>query len=441
MNLYWQKKLLNLYALFFLERGYRVMKKALKDPSFWLEAQNKAIPNFAKYIYTIPFYRKRFEDAGITAQAIRTGEDFKKLPPLTKEEYRAYLTEGTKDKNKFKDWMNRQTTGSSGSPLDLYSLPTDRAAEIANLFRCALIQDCGYNPLFDRIFSTMVPKPSAPPKKFALPYIAKMSSISEPKDLVEGYNLAKPDFYYGNKTAILMIATYALENGIPLHVPKCLGSISEPLYESDRKTINAAFGEGKLFDIYGCAETGNFAVDKPSQPNCHFIWHDTHVVNLTNEETNPENSNVSTGQLMLTSLIHKGFPLVNYIVGDTLELTKKNGVPFITKILGRTNDVIKNLDGSSFKWMHINRVMFGLTDIAQFRVIQKSYTDLIFVLAAPKFSAERKKEVESQIKNRALEYFGSDLKTTGKNIKIEWTDRIPPDPTGKIRILVSEIKE
>ena len=27
-----------------------------------------------------------------------------------------------------------------------------------------------------------------------------------------------------------------------------------------------------------------------------------------------------------------------------------------------------------------------------------------------------------------------------KNITFEWHDRIPPDPTGKIRILVSEVK-
>ena len=31
------------------------------------------------------------------------------------------------------------------------------------------------------------------------------------------------------------------------------------------------------------------------------------------------------------------------------------------------------------------------------------------------------------------------MATTGKNINFEWCDIIPPDPSGKVRILISEI--
>ena len=429
------KKLLAWKAL---AKAYNVMKKAQKNPHYWIEEQNRRIPEFVHNIYTIPFYKKRFDEAGITPDDIKTREDFKKLPPLYKEEYREWLLSETKDKEKFKYWMHRQTTGSSGTPLDLYSLPTDRAAEIANLSRCALIQNKGFNPVFGRIFSTMVPKPGPPPKWYQFPYNGKMSSISEPADLVDGYNKARPDFYFGNKTAVLMIAQYSVEHNIPLHQPKCVGSISEPLYETDRKIMNQAYGKGRLFDIYGCAETGNFAVDRPEHPGKHIIWNDTHVVNLLNEEET--GSSVFTGQLMLTSLIHRGFPLVNYVVGDTVELTLENEVPYITKILGRTNDEIKNQDGTTFKWMHINRIMFGLTDITQFRIIQDSITDITFVLASKNMTISRKKEIEDLIDVRSKNIFGIDMNVTAKNIHIKWVDRIPPDPNGKIRILVSNVK-
>ena len=89
--------------------------------------------------------------------------------------------------------------------------------------------------------------------------------MADPKDLVEAYNTARPDFYHGNKTAVLAIAQYALENNIPLHKPKCVASISEPLYDTDRETMTKAYGNC-VFDIYGCAETGNFAVDTPRTP-------------------------------------------------------------------------------------------------------------------------------------------------------------------------------
>ena len=419
---------------------WRTLNRAKKNPHYWVEVQNKCIPEFVEYIYTIPFYKKRFEEVGLKPTDINKREDFTKLPPLTKEEYREWLLEETKDKSKFKYWMHRQTTGSSGTPLDLYSLPGDRAAEIANLSRCALLQGKGFSPFFSRLFSTMTPKVGeAKNKWWSFPYAGKMSSIASPEELVKGYNEARPDFYHGNKTAVLAIAQYALEHDIPLHRAKCVASISEPLYDTDRETMNRAYGNDVVFDIYGCAETGSFAADTWKTPGKHTIWNDTHVVNLYCPEKVDGKNNVYSGQLMITSLIHRGFPLVNYLVGDTIELTIEDEVPYITKILGRTNDVIKNVDGTLFKWMHINRIMFGLTDIAQFRIIQKDLTELLFVLAACGMSENRKKEVEKQIKEKAVEYFGQDMNSTGKIIRFEWCDRIPPDPTGKIRVLISEV--
>lgn len=439
MSLKTQNKHKKLLAWKVLLKRWRTLNRAIKDPRYWMLVQNEEIRDFVKYIYTIPFYKQRFDEAGVNPADIKVREDFKKLPPLTKEEYRAWILEETKDKSKVKDWMHRQTTGSSGTPLDLYSLPTDRAAEIANLSRCALIQQNGFNPFFSRLFSTMTPRVVGGGKTpwYSFPFAAKTSSVAEPKDLVEAYNTARPDFYHGNKTAVLAIAQYALENNIPLHKPKCVASISEPLYDADRETMTKAYGNC-VFDIYGCAETGNFAVDTPRTPGKHTIWNDTHVVNLYNQEKIEGKEKVYTGQLMLTSLIHRGFPLVNYLVGDTIELTIEEDVPYITKILGRTNDVIKNADGSTFKWMHINRIMFGLTDISQFRVIQTSLQDIKFVLAAS-VGDERKKEIESVIRTKSKEFFGEDMTTTGKNIHFDWVGRIPPDPNGKVRILISQV--
>lgn len=429
---------MNIYVLFNLIKGMRVLKKAQKDFQYWTSVQEKNLKKFVNYIYTIPFYRERFERVGVKPEDIRNGKDLLKLPPLTKEEYREWLLSETSDKEKYKYWMNRKTTGSSGTPLELYSLPRDRAAEIANLFRCALMQNKGYHVLTGRVFSTMVPKPKSQ-SRFSIPYNKQMSSISTPKELVEAYNQLKPDFYYGNKTAVLMIAQYALENNIPLHSVKCVGSISEALDDNARRMIESAFGPDKLFDIYGCAECGNFAVEKSGEPGDHLVWGDTHVVNLLNEEEVDGSSGKKTGQLAITSLIHYGFPLVNYVLGDTVEVEDRSGVKYITKILGRTNDVIKNKDGSFFQWMHINRIMFGITDIIQFRVVQKSFDDLVFILASPEATQERKAEVEDLIKSRADEIFNNGYSETRKNITFEWCERINPDPTGKIRILVSEL--
>lgn len=83
--------------------------------------------------------------------------------------------------------------------------------------------------------------------------------------------------------------------------------------------------------------------------------------------------------------------------------------------------------------------MFGLTDVAQFRTIQESLTALTFILAPEKLPDGRKNEIENVIRSRANELFGENMGRTGKAIQIQWVERIPPDPSGKIRILISKV--
>ena len=64
MNLEQQSKHKKLLAWQTLAKAYQVMKKADADPHYWIEEQNRRIPEFIKYIYTIPFYKKRFDGGG-----------------------------------------------------------------------------------------------------------------------------------------------------------------------------------------------------------------------------------------------------------------------------------------------------------------------------------------------------------------------------------------
>lgn len=430
------KKLMGLLVLFKLLKKKYILWRVQKDSTYWLRVQNREIRKMVKHIYSIPFYKKRFDEAGLTPDDIKTADDFLKLPPLTKKEYRAWIESETKDSDKYKNWMRANTTGSTGSPLALYSLPRDRATEIANLFSCAVFQDKNYHPITDKIFSTMVPKPKKGQSR-SIPREKRMSSVSPPEELVKGFNEFKPDFYYGNKTAILLIAQHALKHNIKLHEAKCVGSISEALDPNSRKIIIEAFGENKLFDIYGCAEVGNFAVEKTGIPDIHTIWNDTHVVNLLNAQKDPERIGYSTGVIMVTSLIHYGFPLVNYVIGDTVEVYEDpSKVKYITKICGRTDDAIKNEDGTSYNWLHVYRIMHKVPNVAQFRVIQKTYDKLLFVLAS-NVSVDEQKQIEAMIQDEAKEIFW-DPKNQ-KELAFEWCEQIPPDPNGKLRILVSEI--
>ena len=84
LNAYLQNKLMPLYVLADLKKGMDTLRKAEKAPAYWLTAQKRNLRKFVDYIYTIPFYRRRFDESGITPRDIQTGEDLLKLPVLTK---------------------------------------------------------------------------------------------------------------------------------------------------------------------------------------------------------------------------------------------------------------------------------------------------------------------------------------------------------------------
>ncbi len=434
MNVKIQKKLLNFLTLKYIFDYNRTLKRAEKKPAYWIKQQNKNIKTYINYIYQIPFYRKKFDELKLKPSDIKTAKDFHLLPQLTKEEYRQWIKEETMDSQEYQYWIKKTTSGSSGSPLTLYSLPKDLASDIANLFRATQLQDKGYNIFFDKIFSMMVHDSSTKSfvQKLGILRRKQESSIHPPQYLVEKFNEYKPDFFYGNKTAMQLMAHYALEHHIEMHHPKCLGSISEALDDNSRKTIEQAFGEN-LFDIYGTAELGNFAIEKCGKPLEHKIWHDTHIVNVIDEEGNIIDNGI--GQIIVTPIKHFGFPLLNYKVGDYVETYTRDGIRYISQIIGRTNDKIKNLDGSVYSWMHMSRLMAGLIDIAQYRFVQESYEVLKLQLVMEKGSKKSKEDIEKIIIARSQEIFNQEMKI----IAFEWKDVLSLDSHGKLRVLVSKI--
>ena len=80
-----QRKLVNVFI--FLDLA-RMEKKVPYDQKKVVPMQNKRVRRLVKKAYKIPFYKERFDKAGVRPEDIRTGDDLAKLPLLTKDELR-----------------------------------------------------------------------------------------------------------------------------------------------------------------------------------------------------------------------------------------------------------------------------------------------------------------------------------------------------------------
>ena len=134
-----EKKLVNL--LIFTDLA-KMKKKIPEDFSGVKRIQDRRVRRLVRKAYRIPFYKERFDAAGVKPEDIRTGADLTRLPLLHKEELRAWMKEEAKNP-RYDNWYHDTTSGSSGEPLMILLSPREKAYMMANWFRVMML--AGYN--------------------------------------------------------------------------------------------------------------------------------------------------------------------------------------------------------------------------------------------------------------------------------------------------------
>ena len=198
-----------------------------------------------------------------------------------------------------------------------------------------------------------------------------------------------------------------------------------------RNSLEKTFGPG-LVDAYGSDETGSCIIKRPGN-DYYDICNDTHVVNIYDDQGRL----ADTGKVIITPLYKTDFPIINYDIGDIASSYVKNGIRYVTKIHGRLNDMVKHENGEDTSVLELRKIPNGITGIAQFRYVQESYHNLrVELVRDPQDMTYTNEEITSFFLQRLTQLYGDEFK-----IEIHWLDVIPPDPNGKLRCFVCNVKE
>ncbi len=415
-------------------------KKPPKDLKKIKAKQDELVHELMLKAYDIPFYRKRFEQSGTTPEDYHSAEDLYKFPVLTKEELRDWTEEElAKNPEKYKDWHVSPTSGSTGLPLRTMFSPRENAAVHANWLR--VLMCAGFVPVLHKnmhrpnsLHTSTGGKKSVVQKLIDLRWREMSDTIKEripTEQLVKDINDYKPDFLYTHKNILVRIAKYAKEHNVSLHKPKLYCPISEMLDTQSERLLKEMFGPG-LLNAYGMSEVGSTAVCLPGEKE-FYINNDTHVMNVYDDDWQPADS----GMAVVTPLFKTDMPIINYATRDRVVSYRKDGIRFLTSLLGRMNDVIRHKDGTVTEWGNIELVVNYATnlDIAQSRFIQESY-DLIKIQLVKDPASKLSNE---EIERRYTEKFAPVLNNEFR-FEYEWLDEIPSDPNGKLRMIVCKVK-
>ena len=423
-----QKKLSNVYLFLDL---LVLDKKIPSDFSREIALQNRRVRKLVKKAYKHPFYKERFDRAGIRPEEIRTGEDLARLPVLTKDELREWMN-GEIRKKKYSGWIVDTTSGSTGKPLSILFSPKEKAFMKANWLR--VMMRCGYNPFTGKTMSRInahdenAGGPDTFLQRFGILRRAYVDQYAPEEQVIDAINAYQPDWLYMNKTELMRLVLYSSRTGKEIFHPKLYDPISEKVDENNRKLFIKTLGPG-IVDSYGSAETGACMLRLPGK-DYYVIHHDFFVVNVIDEEGRP----AKEGSLVITPLYKTDLPLINYAIGDRAVSRTRGGVRFITSVQGRMNDYFYYENGEVTSFFEVTPVIAHCADILQIRFIEETY-DLIHVQIVRDEKAKMSREEIEQ-------YLSSELNAIFKrpfSFEFEWMNSIPPDENGKLRMIVSKV--
>lgn len=209
------------------------------------------------------------------------------------------------------------------------------------------------------------------------------------------------------------------------------------MFESYRKKIKNVFA-CDVQETYGCTEGFMIA----SQHDLKYLYIMTPWVYLELlDENGQEVKDGEIGQVVVTSLFAKAFPLIRYKLGDlAIRLPKekypknrKFAYPLLEKVIGRDTDIIKTSSNKSMIVHSFTGIFEYYPEIRQFQVTQNKLDEIQIKYISNQGKIDRQL---NEIKNKIIQNLKEDITITFKEVS-----EIPNSPSGKPQIIKSSLKK
>lgn len=436
-----------IYPLWTLRDHPKYLRYArLFDRSQWLspdeleQLQLRLLRAQLIHAYTrVPLYRRRMEEAKITPLDIRTRDDLRMMPVLTKRDIQNYAEELLADNFPGERRILNQTGGSTGSPLQFWvdqerfdsrRASTDRHNAWAGLRPgdwCAVL----WGSTFELGQSTM-PRITWRGRLLDRSLTLNTSLVSE-EDLDGFISLLRryrPRRLKAYAQSAAMFARYCMDKGVDdIHFDSIITS-AEVLLPEDRELIEAAFG-GRVFNRYGCREVSVIASECEHHTGLH-VNADALLIEIEPIAQGPE----GYGRVLVTDLLNRSMPLIRYAVGDIAQWADGEscpcgrGLPRLIGVEGRITDFLWMPDGRMISGPSLALLVGQTQGVRQAQFVQTGPAEIrLDAIPGDGYGPH----TEQDVRHRLHPYFRDHVQFSIRLVK-----SIPYEPSGKFRFVKAE---
>jgi phenylacetate-CoA ligase len=383
----------------------------------------------------VPYYRELMASVGYNpVEAYNGPRDLRKLPVTTRTMLsQAGMPNRVNEGADLSRCFATRTSGSTGIPLDNYISPWEKAVKVAKWLRVLFAN--GYS-IRDRTLAFQsahrIGQDTSVLQKLGLLRRHTISFQQPAADIADAFLDYSPDLFYGYRSIVDQVALELRRRGAAAQNLKLLVVTADVIPESSRKLCRDAFGQ-PLTESYGSEEMGVMAYETPARDGLH-LCDDLTYFEFLDDAGRPVGPG-EAGRVVVTDLLGEVTPFIRYDQGDlaiheNVNSGRSDSSRRITGIVGRDDDYVTLPDGS-------RRTRFDFADVSwceavlQWRVVQKTLNriEVSVVTDAPDFES-----VRSHLLGRLQRLF-----PPGVEFEILREERLEPDPSGKRRLLISEV--
>jgi len=398
-----------------------------------LQCQVKKLKELIRYSYRhVKYYREIFEKNNLNPDSIKTLEDLKQLPVLTRSDIQKNFEKLVSDEKEMLKYTRSSSSGTTGIPINyLHDVDGDSSGKAAGFFFNYL---SGWNfgrrsiHIWGNI--TSIQRWNSPGSKLKQFFFMQknlpstdLNEIVNYKKVIDLINRIKPFSIDGYTSSIYNLARYIKDHNVKIYRPKFVFTTAENLFKNEKNIIESSLG--LVSDIYGCGEINGIAV-RPVAEDKYYIL-EPHVI--------IEAESIRKGdykEIIVTNLDNKIMPLIRYKIGDLIdgiyEGDEQNrfGFSYFKQIIGRTSEVIDMGNGKILSPINIfgGTLFREIGGVLKHKVVWNgNYLDFLFEVN-PGFNREK-----------ACEKINAELKPYDVTFKITIVDRLNPDKSGKFRYM------
>lgn len=393
----------------------------------------------------VPFYRERFGALGIEPEDIRSSEDLHGLPVLTRKDIVDNLSRLVDDRLNPRTLAMGHTSGTTGSPLQVYYDDATTQITYALLDRQYRWAGVQLGRAGDRVAvlrgNVVVPlKQNKPPywrrNHYQNQLLLSAFHLSDETlpEYVQELERFKPAVLDGYPSTLYLVARHLLATGRTFPVSAVI-SASETLFEFQREAIEAAF-ECRVFDYLAAAERVLFSTECDHHEGLHLSM-EYGITEFLDENHKPLAAG-GAGIMVCTSLHNYAMPLIRYVTNDVSALKPapcscKRGLPLMENVTTKAEDILALADGRMISPSVLTHPFKPMHAVEESQVVQLT-ADHIEIRIVPRenYGPQDTEHLLDEFRHRLGDQVRVDVKLV---------DQIERTSSGKFKWVVSHVHQ